>query len=206
MNAEGLARKLLSEPEYREMSRALELLKARQYEILYNGYGDTINAMLLVDSYDEFVDWLNDSEASAEEAAFRAEEFIVSFLRTSGKGADVGGWEGGLQDKLGALLKAVRSDSSEGGTGGDLSLQPCIRTLLEQEIFTDFDGEDNFRDCVLQLNELLDPFGLKLVVFFSDNYWAAGYFIILVARGFAEGVLKDWSDKRSGWALAWCDA
>ena len=60
MNIENFSQKILLGKEYEELREALQLLENKEYHSLYERYNDIINEMLLVYSYKEFLDFLNE--------------------------------------------------------------------------------------------------------------------------------------------------
>ena len=67
--------------------------------------------------------------------------------------------------------------------------------MVSNEIFTDFDKEDNFKDCIRELNNELNSLNMRFILYFNDIYSACLYSLFLLDTKFADDVLNEWEDE-----------
>jgi len=174
MNTKELAKELLNEQDYQELTDALQMLDDRKYKDIYNLYASILSEFASLYSYYELRDFLKGTTLSES-------LFIFGFLWQKKQCIQIGGYEESIQDKINLFID---------------SKAHCIEssTFAAANIFTDFDGEDNFMDYIAQLNLLVSAFGLEIVVFFNDLYSACSFYIIVIDADIAETVRNNWKD------------
>ncbi|MCL2579772.1 MAG: hypothetical protein FWE32_07030 [Oscillospiraceae bacterium] len=172
MNVIELAKELLDKQAFQELNSAIRLLEEKEYENAYHAYGNMINNLVSLSSYSEFIDFFNKS--SMNESVF-----ALGFLYEKNKCIEIGGYEQSVQNKIKPFIES----------------HGFVLNIHEDEIFTDFDGDDNFQEHLSEINQGLKPMGAKLVTFFNDIYYACTYTLFLLNNDFAEVIAQRWSDE-----------
>lgn len=148
----------------------LELLSAEELK--------SIEDMISVNSYLDFLDFIDFLEVEKLNKTI----FMCTWMENNGKCIELGGYEENLQNKIvNFLTQKLHSAVS-------------IDTGTEEEIFSDYDGEDNFRDYIRNLNAQLSVLDMQLILFFNDVYVQCSYFLFLVDRETAARITKEWDD------------
>jgi len=176
MNAKDLGKELLGSQDYQEIETALELLENEEYEKIYDYYGDVINELILVNSNDEFLDFIN-SEVLNESI------FIFGLLIKKNECVQIGGYEEQVQKKINLFISEKLDN---------IDLVDDIITNIN--IFTDYDGEDNFQEYVKEINQKLNTIDMEIVVLFNDIYSACCYSLLLLNKELASELLSKWDD------------
>jgi len=174
MNTKELAKELLNEQDYQELIDALQMLSDRKHKDIYDTYASVLSEFASLYSYSELSDFIKGTMLNES-------LFIFGFLWQKNQCIQIGGYEERIQDRINLFIdsKAHCMESS---------------TFVSADIFTDFDGEDNFMDYIAQLNLLVSALGLEIVVFFNDLYSACSFYIIVIDTKIAETVLNNWED------------
>ena len=174
MNAKELAKELLNEQDYQELTDVLKILSDRKYKDLYNTYASVLSEFAFVRSYSEFSDFLKGTTLNES-------LFVFGFLWHKKLCMQIGGYEENIQDRINLFID---------------NKAHCIESSMfaSANIFTDFDGEDNFMDYIAQLNLLVSALGMEIVVFFNDLYSACSFYIIVIDADIVETVRNNWKD------------
>lgn len=178
INAIELAKKLLNNIEFDEMNSLIELITKKNYKKFYEKYQFIVNGILNLISYDEFLDFINES------ITLNTSVLIFEFLCSKQKCLCVGGYEEQLQRKIESFsnLKFYIKDFS------------LADKLTDINVFTDFDGIDNFRQYISDLNIMVEPLNLKFVVFFNDLYSGCTYHLFILDKDFVQVLISEWND------------
>jgi len=174
LNAKELAKELLNEQDYQELIDALKMLSDRKNRDIYNSYASVLSEFASLHSYSEFSDLLKGTMLNES-------LFVFGFLWHKKICIQIGGYEENIQDRINLFID---------------SKAHCIEssTFASANIFTDFDGEDNFMDYIAQLSLLVSAVDMEIIVFFSDLYSACAFYIIVIDADIAETVLNNWED------------
>jgi len=174
MDAKDLAKILLDNQDYQELIDALNLLENKKYEEFYKCYANILCDCMLFYSYDDFIDYL--SEDVLDESIF-----VFGFLWLNKKCIIIGGYEERIQRKINLFIES-KVDNID------------LTSFSTIDIFTDYDGDDNFMDYISQLNQFIFPLNMKIVVFFDDIYYACAFHILVLNAEIAEIILNSWND------------
>ena len=174
MNAKLLAKILLSDQDYKELSRALNLLENKKLKEIYNCYSNMLSECLPICSYDDFYDFFS-SDVLDESI------FVFGFLWLKGECIQIGGYEQEVQLKINLFVKGKISDID-------------LENFQAIDIFTDYDGDDNFTEYISQLNGLVSRYNMRIVVLFNDIYCACAYDLFILDTQTAETIMRSWND------------
>lgn len=176
MDFEKLAQEILSAEEIKNVDDSWRLLENEGYEAFFDTNIDIISEILFLDSYSDFLVFLKEGELNRT-------IFMCAWMEKNEKCIEIGGYEDNIQNKVVSYL-AQKIDSAEfldTITGG-------------KEIFSDFDGEDNFKDYIRNINVQLVDQGMQFILFFNDIYVQCSYYLFLFDRTMANKLTKEWDD------------
>ena len=176
MKAIELAKKILSNRDFQELLDALRLLNQKNDKRVYNLYADILGDFISLYSYDEFVDFSN-------ELTINETIFIFGFLWMKKHCIQIGGYEEEVQGMINSFAESKVTNI------GFTRL-----ALSGTDIFTDFDGEDNFMDYVAQLNQEISSFGKEIIVFFNDTYSACSFCMLILDADIVKTIMSEWDD------------
>ena len=177
MDIKLLSKKLLDDQEYAELINAIKLIENNEFQKLYNNYTNLLKELVCVQSYEDFMDFIG-------EETININIFILCFLTQKNKCIELGGYESDINKKIKQFI-CEKSNNNE--------LLDRIKSL-DEDVYTDYDGEDNFCKYVSELNDILKQYDLKIVVFFNDEYWACIYNLFLLDVLVGNIVINEWQD------------
>lgn len=176
MDVKSLVQDLLSAEEFDHINEAYKLLEDEEYEAFFNTHKDIISEILMLDTYLDFMDFL-------EEEHLNKAVFLIKCMEKRGLCIEIGGYEWEIQDIVADFLK-WKFNSVE-----------WIDSITGEEVFTDFDGEDNFIEFIRNVNEQIKSYGMQMILFFQDVYVQCAYSLVLVDIDMADKVTKEWDDE-----------
>ena len=176
MDINLLAKKLLNPQEYTELTSAIKLLENNNFQILYNNYSNILESLFFVQSYNEFMDFIKENKT------IKKNIFILGFLTKKKKCIEIGGYENKLEKKIKQFIAEKNN-----------KLNNSINQL-NKNVYTDYDGEDNFFEYISNLNDILVNYKLKTVIFFNDVYCACTYNVFLLDISFLDNIVNEWQD------------
>jgi hypothetical protein len=138
-------------------------------------HGDVIEELTFSTSYDDFLDFIN-------EGALSKGLFILGFLHKKNKCMQVGGYERNLQGRITTFISNKVDNVDLSG-------------FENEEVFSDYDGDDNFVEYIERINARLQLSNMTIVVFFNDVYSACTYHIFIVEARLYKKILCEWKDK-----------
>ena len=147
MNVSNLAELLLSHEEKKEMQSSVQMLEANDFTGFYDKNQSIIRSILFIENADEFLDFSNENSLDTE-------CFSAAFLCSKGYGIQVGGYEDDLTQPLTEFFKAKGIDYPE-----------VFEIINNEKIYTDCSDYDNFKKSLTAINQVLDPHGLRVMVF-----------------------------------------
>lgn len=136
------------------------LFETQNYVELYQTQAETLNHMLLIETLEEFKDFL-DSESSLDENVFWMYHAAVS-----GESLSIGGYEGDVTETVTAFLMEKLPET----------FFDRIRNLL-QDLYADLDEQDTLEEIIDLCNQSLADTGYTLRLDFDDTYCAGEYFL-----------------------------
>ena len=175
MDINLLSKELLNNHEYTELIEAINLIKNNDFNELFNNYSNVISETVFTKSYEEFMDFI-------QENTFEINIFILEFLTIKNKCIGIGGYENNIGSKI---KQFIFKNNPE--------LKDSIN-FLDENIFTDYDGEDNFYNYIYLLNKILRQHNLQIILFFNNVYCACAYNLFLLRDTVADGITKEWQD------------
>lgn len=174
MIIKDLTHMLLTSKEENELQHALELLESKEYSAFYKSNEEIIRNILFFKDSDEFLDFVSEED-------FDVECFCFAYLCEKQYGISLGGYEDDVRPALTSFL------SGKGITS--LELQTLI---AEERIYTDCDDVDNFKSSVSAMNQILNNFGVRLVVFEDSVYCDCEYSLFLVKADLYTDIVESW--------------
>ncbi len=178
MNIKQLAKKILSDSEYKELLNAIKLMENQEIEYLYNQYEGMIGRTIFIHSYEDFKDFIRENNTIEQNI------FILGFFAEKAQCIEIGGYEENLEIKINQFIV---------GFSKNIELHTCIAQLSDK-VYTDYDDEDNLHEYIIKLNNLLTHYNLKLVLFFNDVYCGCAYHLFLLNNSMANIILHEWRD------------
>ena len=177
MKMMDLAKQLLSPAEQTELRESLDLLERGEASEFYERNQVVVHKLLFLQDEAEFLDF------SAQDR-LDGECVCAAFLCEKGYGLQVGGYEEDLTEPLTDFFEKQGLASPE------------VREILSREvIFTDCGDFDNFKDAVTDLNQVLEPRGLRLAVWEDCLYCDCEYTILLLEKSLAEQAAASWQSE-----------
>ncbi|MDR0524533.1 MAG: hypothetical protein LBG90_01505 [Spirochaetaceae bacterium] len=177
MDINLLAKKLLDAQEYAELTKAIKLLENNNFEIFYNNYSNILETLFFVHSYEAFMDFIEENET------VKANIFILGFLAKKNKCIEIGGYECELERRIKQFIAEKNTNELNNNIN-----------QLHENVYTDYDGEDNFREYISKLNGILIHYKLKIVIFFNDLYCVCAYNLFLLDISFVDHIINEWQD------------
>lgn len=178
MNFEKLSKEILSAEDVKNINDSWMMLINKEYEMFYNKNKYIIDDMLLVDSYLDFLDFLDFIKPKELNKTI----FVCAWMEKNEKSIGIGGYEQNIQNKVISYL-TNKVDSIE-----------FLNAITNEKIFTDFDGEDNFRDYLIKINVQLAAQDMQFILFFNDIYVQCTYSLFLLNIKLANQITKEWDD------------
>ena len=173
MNISSLAELLLSPEEKNEMQNSAQMLQAKDFTGFYDKNQSMVGSILFVESVDEFLDF-------SKENSLDMECFCAAFLCAKGYGIQVGGYEDDLTQPLTAFFKTRGIDYPE-----------VFEIIQSETIYTDC-GDDNFKESLTAINEVLSPRGMRVIVFEDGIYCDCEYTVLIVDNALADQLTSSW--------------
>lgn len=175
MDFEKLAKEILSDEEINNINTLWRSLENKEYEVFYNINKNIICEMLLVNSYSDFLDFLEDEKINKT-------IFMCAWMEKNGKCIGIGGYEENIENKIILFLKRKINSIT------------FLDTVTREKIFTDFDDEDNFKDYIRKINLHLVTQNLQFVLFFNDIYVQCSYYLFLFDNKITNSIIKGWNN------------
>lgn len=176
VDAFELAKKILDKRKYEELYFSLARIEASDQEDVYNSNKEIFDGMLFINTYDEFADFISDN-------VIEKSVYIFAFMSCCGSCIEIGGYEEGLQNKIFTFTKQKFKE---------IGLE--MISLPNYEVFTDYDGVDNFMEYLINCNNDLKSFGKEFVIFQNDIYCACMYNLFMFDTNFVLCLDKEWTD------------
>lgn len=174
MNISSLAELLLSPEEKIEMQNSMQMLEAKKFSEFYETNQSIVRNILFLESADEFLDFSNENSLDIE-------CFCAAFLCVKGYGIQIGGYEDDLTQTLTAFFRAKKFDN------------PKIFEIINSEkIYTDCSDYDNFKKSITAINSVLDPYGIRVIVFEDFVYCDCEYTVLIVDNAIADRLTSSW--------------
>jgi len=178
MNAKGLSKILLSSQDYQELCVALQMLENKNYCKLYKTYEKVFSSVFLINSCDDLMDFIEDGGIIQENI------FIFGYLQYKNVCLGIGGFDKKIQKRLYSFIKNKIKDVD------------IIKDITPKiDLFTDYDGDDNFHEYVFEMNKILYSKNMQIVVFFDDINYQCGFHFFIFDIKIAVRVLKNWKEK-----------
>lgn len=174
MNVSGLAELLLSPEEKNEMQDSVQMLQEKNFSGFYDKNQNIVRSILFMESVDEFLDFSNENSLDIE-------CFSAAFLCTKGYGIQVGGYEDDLTHPLTAFFKAKGIDYPE-----------VFEIINHEKIYTDCGDYDNFKKSLTEINQVLGPHGVRVIVFEDFIYCDCEYTVLIVDNSLADKLASLW--------------
>ena len=178
MKSQSLSKKLLSSHEYQELCVALQMLRNKEYGEVYKIYKKIFSNIASIESYNDLMDYI-ESGGKIQESIF-----IFGYLQYKDICLGIGGFEEKIQKRLYPFIKNKIKD---------VAIIKAISPKID--LFTDYDGDDNFFEYVFELNSKLDSINMGIVVFFDDLYYQCGYHFFILDKVIVKMILKNWKEK-----------
>ena len=153
MNAKELSKKLLTPQEYKELCVALQMFKDKKYSEVYKAYEKIFSDIALMDSYDNFMNY------TGKGGEIKENIFTFGFLQYKNVCLGIGGFDEKIQKRLYPFIRGKIKDV-------DIIKEICPQI----DLFTDYDGDDNFFEYVFEVNSKLKSINMGIIVFFDDTY------------------------------------
>lgn len=137
-----------------------DLFLEKNYLELYQTQSATLNEMLLVNSQQEFEDFLKTEDFLEEDI------FWLYYAAVQGKSLLIGGYEEDVTSKVFAFLKE--------------HLPATVFVEIQkylQEIYVDIDDRDNLQEKIDLCNQHLSDSGYFVHIDYEDTYCALTYFL-----------------------------
>ncbi len=177
MRAFDLAEKILSAKEMTELTKSIDLLENENYKTFYNLNKETVNYILFTETYDDFLDVM-------EEYGLDIECFIFAFLCENKYGIQVGGYTEDLEDEFSVFIKEKNIDYLD------------IKSHIAGDTFyTDGGNKDTFKESIINFNKILDTHNLRFVVFEDDVYCECLYTVLLLQKNIANDIFDIWESE-----------
>ncbi len=178
MNIRDLAELLLSSDEKNKMGNSIQMLDAKDYSKFYEDNRDIVRNILFIETMDEFLDFVSENTLDVE-------SFCAAFLCARGYGLQVGGYEDDLTQ---ALTKFFEEKG--------FAYPEIIEIISREKIYTDCSDYDNFKKSLTSINEILDGYGMRVIVFEDFVYCDCEYTMLIVNKALANDIFSQWqSDK-----------
>ena len=137
-----------------------DLFLEKNYLELYKTQSATLNEMLLVNSQQEFEDYLKNEDFLVEDI------FWLYYATVQGESLLIGGYEEDTTSKVTAFLKGHLPETIFIG----------IQKYL-QDIYVDIDDRDNLQEKIEICNQQLSNSGYHIQIDSDDTYCALAYFL-----------------------------
>lgn len=137
-----------------------DLFLEKNYLELYKTQSATLNEMLLVNSQQEFEDYLKNEDFLKEDI------FWLYYATVQGESLLIGGYEEDAISKVSTFLKGHLPETIFVG----------IQKYL-QDIYVDIDDRDNLQEKIEICNQLLLDSGYYIHIDSDDTYCALAYFL-----------------------------
>lgn len=174
MNASGLAELLLSPEEKNELRKSERMLWEKDLAGFYHENQSILRNILFIESLDEFLDF-------SDENTLDPECLSAAFLCAKGHGIQVGGYEDDLTQPLTEYFRAKGID------------EPKVFEIIDGgRICTDCGDQDNFKDSLTAINQVLAPHGKRVIVFEDFVYCDCEYTVLVVDSALADEVIAAW--------------
>ncbi len=174
MDVVDLAERLLSLEEKEELQNAVRLLEDRDLSAFYEKNRSIVRDMLFIEELDEFLDF-------SSKDLLDTECFCAAFMCAKGYGIQVGGYEDDLTQALTDFFKAKVPD------------QPAVFAVIGQEkIYTDCSGYDTFKRSLAAIDQIIAPYGERVIVLADSMYCDCLYTVLLLDAPLAEEVTTAW--------------
>jgi hypothetical protein len=177
MDINLLAKELLDAQEYAELTNAIKLLENNNIEMFYNNYSNILETLFFVQSYEEFMDFIEENET------IKTNILILGFLAKKNKCIEIGGYEDKLEKRIKQFIGKINNNELNNNIN-----------QLNENVYTDYDGEDNFSEYISKLNDILIHYKLKMIIFFNDVYCACAYNLFLLDVSFVKNIVNEWQD------------
>lgn len=143
-----------------EKSQVLKLLKSGDYKQLYQTQSQVINEMLLIDSQEEFEDFLKENQSLDERA------FWLYYSAVHGESLLIGGYSEDVTEEVTTYLeKQLPTD--------------IFNTIKDdiQQIYVDLDAKNNLEERIGIINKKLEQKGHLIRLDYDETYCAGVYFL-----------------------------
>lgn len=137
-----------------------DLFLEKKYLELYNTQSPTLNEMLLVNSQQEFEDYLKNEDFLEEDI------FWLYYATIQGESLLISGYEEDATSKVSTFLKGHLPETIFVG----------IQKYL-QDIYVDIDDIDNLQEKIEICNQHLSDSGYYIQIDSDDTYCALAYFL-----------------------------
>lgn len=145
-----------------EICQIHALFEAGNYRELYQTQKTVLHEMLLIQTPEEFADFLQ-QEGSIDETIF-----FLYYAAAHGERLLIGGYEGNISKKVVAFLQAKLPEAVFNGIQEDLS-----------RLSVDIDGKNNLREILDDCNRQMAQSGYALALEQEDTYCAGAYFLFV---------------------------
>ena len=154
------------------------MLRNNRYDEVYKTYKKIFSNIASIESYDDLVDYIENCGMIQENI------FIFGYLQYKNICFGIGGFENKIQKRLYPFIKDKIKDAD------------IIKTIFPKiDLFTDYDGDDNFFEYVFEMNSKLESINMGIVVFFDDIYYQCGYHLFIVDKEIEKLILRNWKEK-----------
>lgn len=148
--------------EMKEQQYIHKLLETKNDLELYQTYTDVIHQMLLIESYEEFQDFL------CEEEGFDEDVFALYHAANHGECLMIGGYDEDVSQKVASFLKTKLSQAAFG-------------TIEKQcdDMYVDLGTRDTLEESIEVCNQMLNAYGHRIKMDFEDTYCDGTYFLFV---------------------------
>lgn len=174
MNVQNLMERVLTSEENQKLKVLIELLKQKDYATFYEANSEILRNILFVENLDEFLDFINENDLDIE-------CFEIAYMCQRQYGIQIGGYE---DDVRPALISFFQHKGL---------LSQNLQFVLEKDrIYTDCSDTDNFKNSIILLNQILDEFGMRLLVLEDFVYCDCEFSLLLLKKDMCNELRQSW--------------
>ena len=145
--------------ESNEKQHVCELLKTKDYKQLYQTQSQIINEMLLIDSQEDFEDFLQENDLDEN-------VFWLYYSAIHGESLMIGGYDEDVTVAVEGFLQEKLTDNVFDVIKNDI-----------QQIYVDLGTRDNLEERIKVLNRQLEKHGYLIRLDYDETYCAGVYFL-----------------------------
>ena len=145
--------------ESKEKQYIYELLKTRNYKQFYQTQAQVINEMLLIDSQEDFEDFLQENDLNEN-------VFWLYYSAIHGESLMIGGYDEDVTVAVEDFLREKLTDNVFDVIKNDI-----------QQIYVDLGTRDNLEERIGVLNRQLEKNGYSIRLKYDETYCAGVYFL-----------------------------